>query len=166
MKIRWPRLTFPPINLWSAPHKPALEDIMTAAAAAERDAALEQVIYWRERAVGAEGERDALAAHVDRLTDAALREGAGPMVRKAIDGGPATSLARMRDERAQAIQQAVKQARQEWAREDRAALARLKAEWQAEALEPQAYRLMKEADELRRQAEEAPGPVSPDQEAP
>lgn len=77
---------------------------------AERDAALEQVIYWLERAVGAEGERDAwqrmseqyrreayaLAAHVNRLTDAALREGSGPMVREVIDGGPGTSLAHLK----------------------------------------------------------------------
>ncbi|MDY7116550.1 hypothetical protein RAN53_09325 [Halomonas sp. SSL-5] len=41
---------------------------------------------------------------------------------------PTTSLARMKDERAQAIQKAVHQARMEWAKEDKAALDRLIAE--------------------------------------
>jgi hypothetical protein len=35
MKIRWPSLWFGPINLWTAPHQPAMEDTMTATA--ERD---------------------------------------------------------------------------------------------------------------------------------
>ena len=77
----------------------------------------------------------ALSAHVERMIDAACSESAGPKMRQAIDDGPATSLAR------------------------------LKAKWQAEALEqaangiePLSYgatSLRNRADELRRQAEEA-----------
>ena len=143
---------------------------------AERDAALEQVIYWRERAVDAEAERDALAAHIGRIAGYKDRlEAKGLMPARlagVIEEAPATSLARMRDERAQAIQQAVKQARREWAREDADAIARLKAQWQAEAMQATADAIRYEyegevhrdriadyaddmADELRRQAEEA-----------
>lgn len=48
-----------------------------------------------ERLKAVEEERDALLAHVERLTDAACSEGAGPMMRSAIDENPTTSLARL-----------------------------------------------------------------------
>ena len=60
MKIRWPRLTFPPINLWTAPHQPALEDIMTAA---ERDSVQDQLCA---RIDELEREKEVLAAQMDK----------------------------------------------------------------------------------------------------
>ena len=146
-----------------------------------------------ERLEQTEAERDALAAHVERLrkdSDWLLyclahdyrrlkktTEAAFSTLQDTLIGTPATSLARMRDERAQAIQRAVKQARRDWAREDKAAIERRDLLKQAEALsemiaaipfsEELAREMLKhKRDELRRQAEEAPGPVSPDQEAP
>ena len=103
-------------------------------------------------------ESDALAAHVVRLMGALelardriallaeIATDLGATVYAALDMWPEemeqtlsetpnTSLARLKDERAQAVQQAVKRARMEWAKEDKAALARLKAGWQASALE-------------------------------
>jgi len=128
-------------------------------------------------------ERDALAAHVEELRQRgdSLRSlhprdaFIGAHARKRVEAWdaarsvtPTTSLARMKDERAQAIQKAVHQARMEWAKEDKAELDRLKAEWQAEAMEAMAARLwpvgmigkgeertalLLRASELRRQAE-------------
>src|SRR5690554_3191753 len=73
-------------------------------------------------------ERDALSAHVERIAAYKDRLEAKKLMPARLAGiieeHPTTSLARMRDERAQAIQQAVKQARREWAREDAVALAR------------------------------------------
>lgn len=43
-------------------------------------------------------ERDELVAHVGRLVNAALTEGAGPMMRDAVDSGPTASLAHVRAE--------------------------------------------------------------------
>lgn len=144
-------------------------------------------------------ERDALAAHVELLSRAAYEvcndsfsyggtsmavNAAGDLatgdrgkypcsmtaLAEAAVSSPTTSLARMRDERAQAIQRAVKQARRDWAREDKAAIERRDLLKQAEALENLATRsrydevygeqvvpaaeLKKEAGILRRQAEE------------
>lgn len=138
-------------------------------------------------------ERDALAAHVARLMGALelardriallaeIATDLGATVYAALDMWPEemeqtlsetpnTSLARLKDERAQAVQQAVKRARREWAKEDTVALARRKAEWQAEVLERCAkgvaackpgattrgisIAIKMEAEELRRQAEE------------
>jgi hypothetical protein len=92
----------------------------------------------------------------------------------ATEATSTTSLARMRDERAQAIQQAVKRARMEWAREDKAELDRLKAQWQADGASAVGAYLVDQheekfpggevqiagicqaaLDKLRRQAEEA-----------
>lgn len=115
-------------------------------AEAERDAlSIEHAAMDQERSrerlarMKAEKERDALAAHVERLREGLhhalmawhyeASQGDGIMeehgstyeeCRKRCDETPATSLARLKDERAQAIQQAVKQARMEWAKEDKA----------------------------------------------
>ncbi|WP_299310693.1 hypothetical protein [uncultured Halomonas sp.] len=105
---------------------------------AERDAALEQVIYWRERAVGAEAERDALTAHVERL-------------RESIMPGSHDSVG----ERLLAVGRALAQS-------PTTSLARLKAEWQADAVSEFASRYLGGheqelaeiyAGKLRRQAE-------------
>lgn len=126
-------------------------------------------------------ERDALTAHVDGMERRGdqmaieLRDWLGSygpddetermleVWEEAKSRRPEASLARMRDERAQAIQQAVKQARREWAREDADAIARQKLLCRAETLE-EAERYAKceddlallriNAAELRRQAEE------------
>lgn len=50
---------------------------------------------------GVEEERDALAAHVERMTEAACEEGAKPKMRAVIDETPETSLAQ-RDARMKA----------------------------------------------------------------
>ena len=111
-----------------------------------RDAAIEQVIYWRERAVGTEGERDALAAHIHQLDNVCrhlsrhCEDKHWRRMHELLEGGPTGSIA----------------------------LARLKAEWQAEAMEGwlEQMRYMEGlntfdcmesaelyAEELRRQAE-------------
>lgn len=61
MKIRWPRLTFPPINLWNAPRQWAWEDRMTM----DNDQP-----SWQEL----KDERDALAREVDALDKAIRRQ--------------------------------------------------------------------------------------------
>ncbi len=74
----------------------------------EVDAALEQVIYWRERAVAAEDERDALAA--------LCQEGAAVLERTANDTLDGRNMAvRLREA-------------------NTTSLARLKAQWQVEAI--------------------------------
>ena len=100
----------------------------------EVDAALEQVIYWRERAVDAEQARDALAA--------LCQEGAAVLERTANDTLDGRNMAVRLREATPAT-----------------SLARQKARWQAEAVE-HAMRLETHfdrgiyANELRRQAEE------------
>ena len=93
MKIRWPRLTFPPINLWTAPHQPALEDTMTATA--ERDAVQDQLCA---RIDELERDKEVLAAQVDRLEEqlAMLRSQADALHRigYVLDLDPGTDLAR------------------------------------------------------------------------
>ena len=64
MRVRWPRLTFPPINLWTAPHQPALEDTMTATA--ERDAVQDQLCA---RIDELERDKEVLATQVDRAEE-------------------------------------------------------------------------------------------------
>jgi len=66
MKIRWPSLWFGPINLWTAPHQPALEDTMTATA--ERDEVQEQLCA---RIDELEAEKEALASQLDRAEEKA-----------------------------------------------------------------------------------------------
>jgi hypothetical protein len=117
----------------------------------ERDAALEQVIYWRERAVGTEDERDALVAHVDDMERRGdqmaveLRDWLGSY-------GPDDETERMLE-----VWEEAK------SRRPKTSLARLKAKWQAEAVVEFGYRYGPEsevraasqsvANELRRQAE-------------
>jgi hypothetical protein len=114
----------------------------------ERDAALEQVIYWRERAVGTEGERDALAARLERHSmdagHAEQRRAESRAVREALGFGADADDVSPRDLLD--------------------ALARLKAQWQAEVLYEFTHgsyvmpatlnlAMCKRAGELRRQAE-------------
>ena len=95
---------------------------------------------------------EALAAHVERWKQW-LGQDAEDDVGDWMDEGwsianeaPATSLARMKDERAQAIQKAVHQARMEWAKEDKAELDRLKAEQRAEGIHRAICELESEID--------------------
>lgn len=90
-------------NLASAMDQIAEGDRCEAALEIERDALardLEAELCHR-RAV--EESEQKLAAHVERMTDAACKEGAGPKMRAVIDDEPTTSLARRDAEVARSI---------------------------------------------------------------
>ena len=102
MKIRWPSFSLPPINLWNAPHQPALEDIMTAAE--ERDAVQDQLCA---RIDELERDKEVLASQVDRIEErlAMLRGQADALHRigSALDLDPGTDLTREAPERVEAL---------------------------------------------------------------
>jgi hypothetical protein len=140
MKIRWPALWFGPINLWTAPLQPALEDTMTATA--RDDDTVVQMLCLRNDELQAE--KDALVAQVDRLEE------------ELAEAKRAQAI--MRDTFAAQVQQAVSRARRGWAAQGSPWV---KAQWQAEALEEAADRaaphvapwLRALARDYRRQAE-------------
>ena len=104
-----------------------------AAELAWRDARIAQLEQWQRDMVAKAAEKS-----LDGYRDLGQRTAKAEAERdEAFAKGKQVfdELLRMKDERAQAIQQAVKRARMEWAREDKAELDRLKAGWQAAALE-------------------------------
>lgn len=129
MRIRWPRLTFPPINLWDAPAQPGLEQRMSEFETVpfgtmaelerlredrerlreERDAYQDMAQCMSSDLTSMGEERDALAAHVERLekvlfdTYAAIEDGDPSAIpydaaRAAHNDTPTTSLARLKAE--------------------------------------------------------------------
>ena len=122
MKIRWPSLWFGPINLWTAPHQPALEDTMTAV---EADAVQEQLCA---RIDELEREKEVLVAQLDQAESE--RDGLGRLVHD-----KAVMLQRAES---RAIRQALgfePDADDVSPNDLLMALVRIKAEWQADMLE-------------------------------
>ncbi|WP_299231632.1 hypothetical protein [uncultured Halomonas sp.] len=109
MKIRWPSFSLPPINLWNAPHQPALEDTMTEAA--KRDAVQDQLCARIEEL---EIEKEALATQVDRLEEQlANTRGLGEALQRigsTLDLDPGTNLPREAPARVEALAQQLSKA--------------------------------------------------------